>query len=138
MLRYWGHVRVRRSFYEAAARAFTRALDFAPDSVEVYLARGLIYWRELHDFPHAIADFSSVLKLAPARSEALFYRGMAHQGQSDYAAAAADLRAALTQAPHAIWSRNAYHQLTTIEAILEEMPSQLTDGADGLIPKNIP
>jgi tetratricopeptide (TPR) repeat protein len=134
MLRFWGHRTHNRELYQAATSAFARTIDLKPDFIEAYLARGLLYWRELHDAPAAIADFSSILRLDPGCSEALFYRGMAHQALSDYVAAAADLRAALAQAPHAIWYRNAHHQLITIESILEELAPPLPPGHNGLLP----
>ncbi len=139
MLRFWGHRMVRRDLYRASAAAFTRALLARPDLIEAYLARGLIYWRELQDMEQAIADFTEVLRLQPHRSEALFFRGMAHQADADYQAAADDLRAALLLTPDALWGRNAHHQLMTIEAILDDLPASLggsqpdmlTGGTDG-------
>ncbi len=134
MLRFWGHMTVRRGFYEDSVEAFSRAIRLVPDSVDAHLVRGLLYWRELQDARRAIADFSAVLRLDPTCSEALFYRGMAYQAQGDYAAAAADLRAAIEQAPGAIWRENAYDQLIAIEAILDDLAVRLGGVPDGLLP----
>ncbi len=57
MYRFWGHRSVQRMFYEAAVAAFTRALAFDPDWIDVLLDRGLIYWRELGQAARAIEDF---------------------------------------------------------------------------------
>lgn len=141
MLRFVGHRMVRRFYYEAAAAAFTRALEARPDHLEACLARGLIYWRELQDAPRAIADFSAALQIDSRRAEALFYRGMAHQSHGNYQAAVDDLRDALEQAPHALWRRNAVRQLYLFEQILSELPQALSDGdgvallGDGLPPE---
>lgn len=133
MYRFWGHRSVQRMFYEAAVAAFTRALAFDPDWIDVLLDRGLIYWRELGQAARAIEDFSAILRLDPSRGDVLFYRGMAHQAQGDYLSAAEDLRAALTLSPQAVWRRNAYHQLTTIESILADLPPRLADQDDRLL-----
>lgn len=125
MLRFWGHRLVRRELYLAAVAAFSRALLARPDLAEAYMARGVVCWRELQDMEQAITDFSEVLRLQPYCGEALFYRGMAHQGSADYRAAADDLRAALQLTPDALWGRNAHHQLMTIEAILDDLPARL-------------
>jgi tetratricopeptide (TPR) repeat protein len=81
----------------------------------------------------AIDDFSAILRLDPSRGDVLFYRGMAYQAQGDYFAAAEDLRAALASSPQAIWRRNAYRQLTTIESILADLPPRLTQQDDLLL-----
>jgi tetratricopeptide (TPR) repeat protein len=125
MLRFWGHRMVRRRYYEGAARAFSDAVLHRPDYVDAYLARGLIYWRELQDGPAAVADFSRVLTLSPTFSEALFYRGMAYQITANYAAAVEDLRDAIARAPNAIWAENAYRQMVMLESILEDLPAQI-------------
>lgn len=133
-LRFWGHRLVQRAYYQASAAALSSALALAPDFVEAYLVRGLLYWRELQEAALAVADFSAVLRLDASRSEALFYRGMAYQALADYEAAVADLRAALRAAPEAIWWHNAHHQLVTLESILEELPPHLVGGPEKLLP----
>lgn len=125
MLRWLGHRTVRRAYYEAASDAFSAALALAPDYEDVYLARGLLYWRELQRPDLAVADFSALLGGHVAQAEVFFYRAMAYQAQGHYAAAAEDLRVAVAGAAGFPWRRNAAHQLQTIEAILEDLPPQL-------------
>ena len=132
MLRFLGHRTVGRATYRAAAEAFGRAIAFRPNYADAYLARGVIFWRELNSPAEAITDFTAVLALRPGDAEAYFYRGMAQQARGDYAAAADDLRAALEHGEGAIWARNAYHQLVTVDSILEALPVQI-DGGDGLL-----
>ena len=132
MLRFLGHRTVGRSYYRAAVAAFGRTIAHAPGHVEAYLARGLIFWRELNSPEEAIADFTAVLGLYPDNAEAYFYRGMAHQARGDYPAAADDLRLALQHDRGTIWTHNAYRQLTTIEAIMDGLPGRI-EGGDGLM-----
>ena len=138
MLRFWGHKTLRREYYEASAAALTRVLALMPDHTDAYLARGLLYWRELQQAALAVEDFSSVLRLDPSCSEALFYRGMAYQALGDYAAAADDIRAALMQSPGAIWRENARSQLLAIESILAALPERLKDGRGRILPPGSP
>lgn len=128
MLRFMGHRGLQRGLYARSAEAFSNAIRFVPDFAEAYLARGLLYWRELQAPEQAIADFSMLLTVDPRRAEALFYRAMAHQARGDYAQAALDLRAALAQGQYEAWYANAQHQLATVEAILEELPARLSPG----------
>jgi len=126
MLRWLGHRSVRRAYYQAASDAFSAALALAPDYEEIYLARGLLYWRELQRPDLAVADFSALLGGRVSQVEVLFYRAMAYQAQGQYVAAAADLRVAVEGAAGMPWRRNAAHQLQTIEAILDDLPPQLS------------
>ncbi len=126
MLRWVGHRTVQRAYYQAASDAFSAALALAPDYEEVHLARGLLYWRELQRPDLAVADFSALLGGRVPQAELLFFRAMAYQAQGEYAAAAADLRIAVDGAAGLPWRRNAAHQLQTIEAILEDLPPQLS------------
>ena len=132
MLRFLGHRTVRRATYRAAAEAFGQAIAQRPTHADAYLARGLIFWRELNSPEEAIADFTALLGLRPGHAEAYFYRGMAQQARGDYAAAADDLRTALEQDEGAIWAQNAYRQLATVDSILEALPIPI-DGGDGLL-----
>ena len=134
MLRFWGHRTVRRAYYRSAVEAFGRAIAFAPDHADAYLARGLIFWRELNSPEEAVADFTAVLDLRAENAEAYFYRGMAYQARGDYAAAADDLRAALRQGSGALWEQSAYRQLITIEAILETLPARFGGKDEALLP----
>lgn len=132
MQRFWGHIMIQRSHYEAAVSSFSHALRWSPDWVEVHLARGLLYWRELNDPSQAIADFSHVLVLIPDHAEAFFYRGMAHQALGSYPASAADLRSALIYAGPVPWRRNAQRQLSLVESILSELPPALPPSANAV------
>jgi len=134
MLRFWGHRTVRGAYYRAAVEAFGRAISHAPDHAEAYLARGLIFWRELNSPEEAIADFTEVLGLRPESAEVYFYRGMAHQARGDYPAAVDNLRTALAHSAGASWEQNAYHQLLTLESILDGLPTQLAEDEKRLLP----
>lgn len=134
MLRFLGHRTISRELYQASVTAFTRAIDVWPDYADAFLARGLLYWRELQAHHAAIADFTRVLDLVPQRTEALFYRGMAYQQAGDYAASAIDLREAIRLSPQAGWRNSAVSQLQAIEAILDEIPKGLDVREERLLP----
>lgn len=113
----------QRAAFQAANRAFNRALTLNPKLSVARYKRGLLYWRELHLLPAAIEDFTAIWALYP---EALFMRGMAHQELHDYPRAAEDLRLFLKLQPESKWADNAARQLRLIEAILADMPPQLS------------
>jgi len=83
-------------------KAETLATADKKDKVYVYLYRGIDYC-VLGEFDKAIADLDKALvkalKRKPARAEGFFYRGNAHYGKGDYAAAIVDYTAALEIRP---------------------------------------
>ena len=88
--RYIGNARSIHSEYEAAIDAFTRALAWKPDFAQVYLDRGILYWREIDHPRKAIHDLTLAMHLDPSLVEAQFNRGIAHQQLREYAEAIAD------------------------------------------------
>jgi tetratricopeptide (TPR) repeat protein len=114
-----------RSSFQQAEYAYNRALLLKPDFALAQYRRGILYWRELHDYPRAIADLSVVLDQF---SEAIFIRGMAHQAVGDYQLAVNDLQAFIDAAPNSRYYANANRQLRLIQAILDEIPPQLGEG----------
>lgn len=125
MLRFMGHRTLRREAYERAVAAFGQALRLRPDHIEARLARGLLYWRELHQLQAAIADFTMVIETAPDRVEALFFRGMAYQGTGDYRAAVDDLAEAVARGQGQPWHMAAYRQYAALEPLLDELADRL-------------
>lgn len=115
-----------RSAFLQAETAYNRALALRPDLSLAQYRRGILYWRELHDYPRAIADLSAVLDQF---SEGVFIRGMAYQALGQYQNAIQDLQQFIELAPSSRYTANAQRQLHLLQAILEELPSQLTDGS---------
>jgi tetratricopeptide (TPR) repeat protein len=101
--RYWGNAHGLPSEYEKAIEQFTRALVFKPDYAKVYLARGILYWREMDHPRRAIFDLTDALTLDSRLSEARFNRGVAHQQLREYAEAIADFQAYLQDGHHPYW-----------------------------------
>lgn len=126
--RFWGHRTLRRQYYEASVRSFSRALGLESGFIEARLDRGLVNWRELQAYDSAIADFSHVLLLDPTRVEAHFYRSMAYQNQGKYPEAVADLRAVLALGEGTPWHYDAYQQFVALEPILDELGSGIGPG----------
>lgn len=48
----------------ASIDELTIAIAQSPDSEELYLQRGKLYW-QLRDIPHAFADYDAALRLNP-------------------------------------------------------------------------
>lgn len=105
--RYMGNASGSRWEYEAAIDAFTRALEWKPDFAQVYLDRGILYWRELDHPRRAIHDLTLALTLDPRLAEAQFNRAVAHQQLREYAEAIADYRAYLAIGEHPFWREHA-------------------------------
>ncbi|MBN1311023.1 MAG: hypothetical protein JXB30_06350 [Anaerolineae bacterium] len=118
--RHFGIVFSGKAEYASAVRDYTRALDINPGLAKAYLERGILLWRELGQAGQAVVDFTAALHLYPAWPEALFFRGLAHQGISDYSAAIRDLSAYLDTEDLA-WRENATRQLHLIRMIWDGM-----------------
>lgn len=93
--------------YEAAVDAFNRAVEWKPDFAQVYLDRGILYWRELDHPRRAIHDLTLAMNLDPRLSEAQFNRAIAHQQLREYAEAIADFQAYLAVGAHPFWREHA-------------------------------
>jgi len=105
----------------AAVEDFTRALVLDPTLTQIYVDRGILYWRELGKPQKALCDFNAVLAPNPQdsryRDAALFNRGIAYQQLGDDAAALADFRAYLEVGTHSHWRE--YAQRMLVELAIE-------------------
>ncbi len=114
----------------AAVEDFTRALVLDPTLTQIYVDRGILYWRELGEPQKALCDFNAVLEAhppgaaypadtpypqdTPYRDAALFNRGIAYQQLGDDAAALADFRAYLEVGTHSHWREYAQRMLVEL------------------------
>lgn len=108
--RHFGIVFCNRDEYTHAVSDYSRALVLNPGFSEAYLERGILLWRELGQAGQAIVDFTAALDLRPGWPVALFFRGLAHQGTSDYSAAIHDLSTYLESEDRS-WREDATSQL---------------------------
>lgn len=93
--RYLGNTYGLRPEHAAAVDQFTRALHAYPEYAPAYLARGILYWRELDHPRRAIIDLTTAYELDPTLDEACLNRGVAHQILREYPQAIADFEAYL-------------------------------------------
>ena len=114
--RHFGIVFCDRVEYTSAVFDYGRALDFNPRFAQAYLERGILLWRELGEARRAIVDFTVALRLRPGWPEALFFRGLAHQGASNYSAAIHDLSAYL-ESEDMSWRQDAIRQLSLMQLV---------------------
>jgi len=122
--RHLGNVRGDVWEHWAAVDDFTRALVLDPTLTQIYVDRGILYWRELGEPQKALCDFNAALAahLADAahpqgaayRDAALFNRGIAYQQLGDDAAALADFRAYLEVGTHLHWREYAQRMLVEL------------------------
>lgn len=117
--RHFGIVRCARDEYASAVSDYSRALSVNPKFAEAYLERGILLWRELGQTRQAIADFTAALQLRPDWPPALFFRGLAYQGASNYAAAIHDLSTYL-ESDDVSWREAATRQLSLMRLIESE------------------
>ncbi len=118
--RYIGNSYGSRWEYEAAVEAFNRAVEWKPDFAQVYLDRGILYWRELDHPRKAIHDLTLAMNLDPRLSEAQFNRAIAHQQLREYAEAIADFQAYLAVGEHPYWREHA-------ESMIRELSEWVLD-----------
>jgi len=121
--RHLGIVFAEKREYASAVSDYTCALEINPSLAKAYMERGILLWRELGQAEQAIGDFTAALRLYPAWSEALFFRGLAHQGTSNYSAAIGDLSAYLDTEDRS-WRENATRQLQLMRMILDGMSEE--------------
>ncbi len=93
--RHLGNAYNLRREHEAAVEGFTRALHSDPEYAQAYLARGILYWREMGHPRQAVIDLTTAYTLAPHLIEARLNRGVAHQQLHEYPQAIADFEAYL-------------------------------------------
>lgn len=114
--RHFGIVFCDRGEYARAVADYGRALAHNPRVADAHLERGILLWRELGQAREAIADFSAALSLRSGWPVALFFRGLAHQETSNYAAAIHDLSAYL-ESEDGSWREDATRQLSLMRLI---------------------
>ena len=118
--RYVGHAQGDVWEYEAAVDAFNRALEYNPNFAQIYLDRGILYWREFDHPRKAIHDLTVALTLDPSLNEAQFNRGVAYQQLREYAEAIADYEAYLAVGDHPFWREHA-------ESMIKELSEWVSD-----------
>jgi tetratricopeptide (TPR) repeat protein len=114
--RHFGIVSCNLDEYASAVSDYSRVLDANPGFAEAYLERGILLWRELGQARQAIVDFTVALRLRPGWPAALFFRGLAHQGASNYSAAIHDLSTYL-ESEDLSWREDAVRQLSLLHLI---------------------
>jgi len=110
--RHWGNLGSGRVAYERAVELFTRAIDLDPLYIDAYYQRGVLYWREIQNYHHAIRDLTRVMELEPERTPVLFIRAMAYQQRGDFDQAISDLEQFLAASPRSTWYASAELQLS--------------------------
>ena len=65
---------------------FTKALELAPNLVDAYEKRGMLYFFQ-GKFDHVIQDFQTYIRLAPPKAEAYRMLGMGYLKRGDYPSA---------------------------------------------------
>ena len=109
--RHWGNLGSGRAAYERAVDFFTRAVESDRLFVNAYYQRGVLYWREIQNYHHAIRDFTRVLELDPQRTLAHYMRALAYQSRGDYDDAIADYERFLSVDGGSVWGESARIQL---------------------------
>ncbi len=117
--RHYGIVHADTDEFQSAVEDYQRAVGVNPGLGIAYLERGILLWRELGRFPHAIRDLNLALGLRPDWPEALFNRGMAQQAAGNYEAAAQDMMAYLALGEDT-WRDAAARQLRSIRMMLAD------------------
>ncbi len=83
---------------DGAIAQATQMMDQNPDDPTNLFRRGRLYFAK-GDYPHAITDFSNVLRVDPTNALALFQRGRAYYRNNDLDAAIPDFNAFLRLRP---------------------------------------
>src|SRR3989304_3892967 len=81
--RHWGNLGGGRAGDERGVAFFPRAVESDRLFVNAYCQRGVLYWREIQNYHHAIRDFTRVLELDPQRTLALYMRAPAYPSRGD-------------------------------------------------------
>lgn len=93
-----GWARLRAGSADAADRLYSRALEKAPQDVDLWIDRAFAR-AEAERFWDALADLDHAAKLAPNRAEPHIYRASAHKALGQPRQALADLERALELRP---------------------------------------
>lgn len=88
------HRLAKEGKFSEAVAAYTKALEFKPDSEQAFYNRGFVQMK-LGNLDKAIEDFTKALTLKPASFEALFQRGVAYAQKDNFQGAFSDLNQAL-------------------------------------------
>ncbi|MEA3307925.1 MAG: tetratricopeptide repeat protein [Chloroflexota bacterium] len=111
---YRGNATGEERSYQLAVASYARALECDPTWAEVHLARGVLFWRELHVPRQALDELHAALRLDPGLHVALFNRGVAYQQLGDYERAVADFRAYLAVGDDPHWREYAAKMLEVL------------------------
>lgn len=119
--------------YEAAIRAYDRALRLDVDYVAAYYNRGVAYVR-IGALDSAITDFTHVIKLAPEQAQAYRQRGLVYARKGEFARAIEDYDAALertSEVTSIIYDRaNAHFRLGAYDRAIEDYTAALAQDAN--------
>jgi tetratricopeptide (TPR) repeat protein len=115
--RYWGNTGSGRIAHERAVEAFSRAIEIDPYFADAHMQRGILYWREIQNYHHAIRDMTRVLELDPDRAEALYHRALAYQARGDFDQAIADYERFLAVAGESVLRESAQIQLEGVREL---------------------
>jgi tetratricopeptide (TPR) repeat protein len=99
LLMAWGTALVRTHQSRAAAGIFGRLLEQNAGNASVHLLLGKAYAQQ-KDYPNAINEISTALRLDPRLPEAHFYAGLVYLHQNDFEAGAREFRAELAIRPN--------------------------------------
>jgi len=92
-----GLMLIKEQEYDAAVRAFTTAIDAAPDAPDAYVYRGMALFESGRP-SEAIPDFSKAIELDPDNAVARLYRGDGYLAIGKRDQARADYNGALARA----------------------------------------
>ncbi len=101
--RYMGNAYGLEEHYENAIDYFGLALSWNPEFAQVYLDRGILYWREMDHPRRAIIDLTRALDMDPDLIEAYFNRGVAYQQLREYDRAITEYKTYLAIGTHPYW-----------------------------------
>ena len=79
----------KRSLYEKAIQAYTKALELGDQSGDTYYNRGCAY-AEMRKYDAALADFNKAIELVPQDVEVYYNRGIVYDAKELYEQALAD------------------------------------------------
>lgn len=92
----WAYMRAGQT--DAADRAYTQALEKAPEDPDLHIDRAFAR-AEFGHYDEAIADLDAALAKTPNRADALVYRAAAYKARKDLPKAMADVEKALSLKP---------------------------------------
>jgi tetratricopeptide (TPR) repeat protein len=84
---------------EQAIDFFTDSIRANPGDPQVYMMRGVIWWRERKELDIALGDFNEAIRLDPKDTDAFNCRGVVWQAKKEYDRAIADYSEAIRLDP---------------------------------------